>query len=116
MFSEVRRSRYVIDLDVGIERVDRALRGVDLRRAERVERVGDLALEVRLVDDVGVDDPERADPGGGEVERGGRAEAAGADQQDPRVEQLELALLADLGDQQVARVAGALLRARGSAA
>ena len=65
----------------------------------------DLPLQVRLVDDVGVDDPELADPRGGEVERGGRAETAGADQEDLRVEQLLLALLADLGDQQVARVA-----------
>ena len=35
-----------------------------------------------VVDDVVVDDPERADAGGGEVERGGGAEAAGADQED----------------------------------
>ena len=69
----------------------------------------DLALEVRLVDDVGVDDPEAADARRREVERRGRAEAAGADQQHLRVEQLQLALLADLGDQQVARVAAALL-------
>ena len=70
------------DVDVRVERLDRALRRVDLRRAERVERVRDLPLQVRLVDDVGVDDPERADAGRGEVERRGRAEAAGADQED----------------------------------
>ena len=69
----------------------------------------DLPLQVRLVDDVRVDDAERADAGGGEVERGGRAEASCADQQDAGVEQLQLPLLADLGDQDVARVAGALL-------
>ena len=73
------------------------------------ERVRDLPLQVRLVDDVGVDDPERADAGRSEVERRGGAEAAGADQEDLRVEQLQLALLADLGDQDVTRVAGALL-------
>ena len=44
--------------------------------------VDDLALEVRVVDDVGVDDAERADAGRREVERRGRAEPAGADQQD----------------------------------
>ena len=59
------------DVDVGVQALDRALRGVDLRRAERVERVRDLPLQVRLVDDVGVDDPERADAGRREVERGG---------------------------------------------
>ena len=85
------------------------LGGVDLGHADAVVRVGDLALEVGEVDDVVVDDAERADPGGGQVERGGRAEAAGAEQQHLRVEQLHLALEADLRDQQVARVALALL-------
>ena len=82
----------------------------DLRLAEPLGRVDDLALEVRVVDDVGVDDPERPDAGGGEVERRGRAEPAGADQQDARVEQFLLPLLADLGDQEVPRVALALRR------
>jgi hypothetical protein len=68
--------------------------------------VDDLALQVRLVDDVGVDDAEPADAGGREVERRGRAEAAGADQQDLGVEQLQLSLLADLGNEEVAAVAG----------
>ena len=53
--------------------------------------------------------PERADAGRREVERGRRAEAAGAEQQDLGVEQLLLALVADLGKQEVARVALALL-------
>ena len=52
--------------------------------------------------------PSRADARGGEVERGRRAEPAGADQEDARLEQALLALLADLGDQEVARVARAL--------
>src|SRR5437667_12560385 len=69
-----------------------------------------MALEVRLVDDVRVDDPEPADARGSEVERCGRAEPAGADEQDLRLEQLELALLADLRDQEVPAVAGAPLR------
>ena len=53
--------------------------------------------------------PMRADAGGGQVERGRRAEPAGAEQQHLGVEQLQLALLADLGQQQVALVAVALL-------
>src|SRR5581483_1858105 len=69
----------------------------------------DLALEVRRVDCIVVDDPEGADARGREVEGGGRAEAAGTDQEDARVEQPQLALLADFGDQQVPRVAAALL-------
>ena len=109
MFSEVSRSSYGLDGHIGVQRLDRALRGGDLGLADPLGRVDDLALEVRLVDDVGVDDPERADPGRGEVERGGRAEAAGADEEDARVEQALLALLPDLGDEQVAAVARALL-------
>src|SRR5205823_11511005 len=47
--------------------------------------------------------------GRGEVQRRRRAEAAGADQQDPRLQQLQLTFLADLRDQQVTAVARALL-------
>ena len=72
-----------LDGDVGVQRLERALGGLGLRVAEALGRVDDLALQVRLVDGVVVDDPERADAGGREVERGGRAEAAGADQEDP---------------------------------
>ncbi len=68
----------------------------------------DLALQVRLVHDVRVDDPDATDTGGSEIERRGRAEAARADEQDLRVEQLQLPLLADLRDQQVTAVARAL--------
>src|SRR5437868_14713531 len=71
--------------------------------------MGDLALQVRLVDAVVVHDPDRPDARGGEVERGRGAESAGADQQDARVEQLQLPGLADLRDQQVAGVAAALV-------
>ena len=77
--------------------------------ADAVGRVDDLALQVREVDLVVVDDAERADAGGREVERGRRAEPAGAEQQHLRLQQLGLALEPDLRDQQVARVALALL-------
>ena len=59
------------DVDVGVQRGERLLRGVDLAVADALEVVQDLALQVRRVDDVHVDDAERADAGGGEVERGG---------------------------------------------
>src|SRR5207237_8732643 len=98
------------DVDVRVERLDRALRGVDLRRAERVERVRDLPLQVRLVDDVGVDDPERSDPGGGEIERRRGAETARPDQEDARVEHPQLARQTDLRNKQLARVADTPLR------
>ena len=94
------------DVDVGVERLDRhaaptAVFGI----ADPLGVVDHLALQVGLVDDVVVDEAERADPGRGEVEGGRRAEAAGADQQHLRVQQLQLALDPDLGQQGVARVA-----------
>ena len=101
------------DVDVGVERGQRLLGRVDLAVADPVHVVQDLALQVGLVDDVHVDDAERADAGGGQVEGGRRAQTAGAEQQDLRAEQLELAGLADLGQQQVALVAVALRRRQG---
>ena len=62
-----------------------------------------------VVDDVHVDDAERAHPGGGQVQGGRGAEPAGAEQQHLGVEQLLLAGVADLGQEQVALVAVALL-------
>ena len=97
------------DVDVGVEQRERLLGGVDLAVADAVDVVEDLALQVGVVDDVHVDDADRADAGRGEVEGGRRTEAAGAEQQHLRVEQLLLALLADLGEQEVALVAVALL-------
>ena len=92
-------------------------------RAEAVFGIADpfgvvdhLALQVGGVDDVVVDEADRADPGGGEVERGRRAEPAGAEQQHLRVQQLQLAVDADLGEQGVARVAVALLGGHAAAA
>ena len=41
--------------------------------------VDDLALQVRVVDDVEVDDADRPDPGGREVQRERAAQAAGPD-------------------------------------
>ena len=109
MFEESRRVWYFTTFDVGVERLDLLLGGVDLRHADAIGGVDDLALQVGDVDDVVVDDAQRPDARGGEVERGRRAQAAGAEQQHLGVEQLLLALGADLGEQEVARVALALL-------
>ncbi len=69
-----------------------------------------LALQVRGVDDVVVDEPDLADPGGRQVQPGRRPEAARAEQEHLRVEHLHLPLEADLGNEDVARVALLLLR------
>ena len=99
------------DVDVGVEGGQRLLRRVDLAVTDAVDVVQDLALQVRGVDLVHVDDADRADAGGGEVHRGGRAEATGTEQEHLRLEQLDLAVDADLGQQQVALVAVVLLGA-----
>ena len=109
MFEASRRVWYLTTSTSGFSALDLLLGGVDLRHADAVGRVDDLALEVGDVDDVVVDDAERADAGRGQVQRGRRAEPAGAEQQHLGVEQLLLALDADLGQQEVARVALALL-------
>ena len=96
-------------VDVGVQLGEGLLRRVDLALADAVHVVQDLALQVRRVDDVHVDDAERADARSREVERGGRAEAARTEQQHAALEQLLLAGLADLGKEDVAAVAVALL-------
>ncbi len=83
----------------------------DLALADPIVRVEDLALEVGEVDDVEVDDADRSDAGGREIEGGRAAETAGADQQRLRLEQPGLAGGADLRDEQVPAVALLLLRA-----
>ena len=101
------------DVDVGVQGGQRLLGRVDLAVADAVDVVEDLALQIGLVDDVHVDDAEGADPGGRQVERGRRSEPARTEQQDLGVEQLELADLAHLGQEQVALVAVALGRGEG---
>ena len=68
-----------------------------------------LTLQVGEIDHVVVDHAEGADAGRRQVQRGRRAEPAGAEEQHLRVQQLELALEPDLRQQQVAGVATALL-------
>ncbi len=91
-----------------VQALEHDLGGVHLELADGGLRVDDLALQVRLVDDVEVHEADGADAGGGEVERERRAEAAGADAEDLRGLELLLALHADLGQDEVAGVAGDL--------
>ena len=94
---------------VGVERLDRLLGRLHLRNADALVVVDHLALQVGQVDLVVVDDAERADARRGQIQGGRGAEPAGADQQHLGLEQLLLPLEADLRNQQVARVALALL-------
>ncbi len=107
-FSDVRCSLVLDHVDVGVQPAQGLGRRLGLRHADAVGGVHHLPLQVRVVDDVGVDDAERADAGRGQVQRRGGAETAGAEQQHLRGQQLELAGLADLGDQDVPGVAAPL--------
>jgi hypothetical protein len=88
---------------------ERKTRGVDLRFADGIGAVKDLALQVGEVDRVAVDEGQPADAGGGEVERGGAAEAARADDQRRGGAQLLLPLDTELGEEDVPAVAEKLL-------
>ncbi len=87
-------------------------RALDLERADALGRVHDLALQIGQVDPVGIGDADRPDAGRRKVEQHRRAETAGADDEDARLEQPQLPLLADLVEDQVARVALELLLAQ----
>jgi hypothetical protein len=63
--------------------------------------VQDLALEVGCVHHIGIYQTEPADTGRREIEGGGRAEGAGADQQHRRVFKAQLSGLAHVGNEQV---------------
>ena len=94
------------DVQCGIQRRELLGGGVELRAADVFGGVDDLALQVAGVDDVEVDQAEGADAGRGEVEGERRTEPAGADAEDFGGLELLLALHADFGQDEVARVAG----------
>src|SRR5262245_1374364 len=86
---DVRRieARLVPDhLHVRVQLGDRRLRRLDLGHADPIRRVQDLPLQVRRVDRVVVDEPDRADTRGRQVEAGGRSQAARAETQHLRLQ------------------------------
>jgi hypothetical protein len=97
------------DLDVGIDGLQRRLRGFDLHRADRVRAVEDLPLQVGEVDLVAIGDRQPADARRGEIERGGATETARADDQGMRRSQPLLSFDPDLGEKDVTAVAEELL-------
>jgi hypothetical protein len=97
------------NLHARIEGRQRGLRRLDLWRAYAVGAVEDLPLQVGEVDLVRIGEGELADAAGGEIERRGTAEAAGADDEGMRIAQPLLALDPDFREQDVAAVAEELL-------
>ena len=94
-----------LDPGEGIERRHRGGEAVHLAPADAVRAMRHLTLQVGQLDDVVIDQAERADAGGGEIQRQRTAKPAGADHQHTRLAQTRLAGAADLGEQDVARVA-----------
>src|SRR5206468_1205707 len=79
------------DLDIGVQVLQRLLGRVDLRLPDALAVVQDLPLQVALVNNVRIDDADRAHASRRQIVRRRRPEPAGADDQDLRVEELELA-------------------------
>src|SRR3989454_2412632 len=94
-----------LDVDVRVDLSDALLRDVDLLAADVFRPVQHLALQVRLVDHVEVDDPETADAGGAEVLGERHAESPGADDDGGRLLEFQLPRHADLGQDQVPGIA-----------
>jgi hypothetical protein len=67
------------DVDIGIDRAQRARRGIHFLRTDGLGAIEDLALQVGEIDFVRIGDGETADAGGSEIKRGRAAEAARAD-------------------------------------
>ena len=100
-----------LDADVGIEGGETRDRALELRPPDPARVVEDLPLEVALVDHVEVHDADASHSRRGEVERGRGAEAPRPHEQHARALEAALALDRDLGQDEVARVAGELLPA-----
>ena len=71
-------------LDMRVHALDRACRAPRLELPHACRVVGDLALQIVEADAVVVDDADRADAGGGEIENERRAETASADDKNTR--------------------------------
>ena len=97
------------DLHIGIQRGERGARSFDFLRADGIGAVKNLPLQVSEIYFVRIGKRDFPDAACGEVEGGGAAEAAGADDQRVRCAQPLLALDADFLEQDVAAVAEELL-------
>ena len=74
------------EIDFGVHAAYGFARAFHFRPADAIRRVDHLPLQVRKVDLVVVHYPDRADSRGGEVEQQRRPQAAGADDQNARLQ------------------------------
>ena len=93
------------DLDIRIDGRDGLGGRVQFLSADIVRGVDDLALQICEINNIEIDNTERSDARGGQIHGDGRAQSAGADAEHLRLLQLELPFHADLGQDEVARVA-----------
>ncbi len=102
------------DIQERIDGLQLLRRRIQLLASNVGSRVNDLPLQVGVVHDVEVHDAQRADAGRAQIQRQRRTQTARADAEHPRRFQLELPFHADLGHDQVARVAQNLVVAQGN--
>jgi len=96
-------------VDQRVDGQNRVARRLGLGPSDIGHAMDDLPLQVGLVDDVEVDDADGAHPGRGQVEQGGCAEPAGADHERPGVLEPLLTVDPEVGNDQMAAVAGHLI-------
>src|SRR2546422_1366632 len=93
-----------LHVDVRIDLRDPFFRDLDLLAPDVLRPIEHLALEIRLVDHVEVDDPEAADAGRAQILRERDPEAPRANDQGGRLFELQLPCHPDLREDQVPRV------------
>src|SRR5690242_8835938 len=98
-----------LDVDVRIHVANTLSRRLELGTADVFRAMQHLPLQVRNVDDIEIDEAERADACRGEIERERGAKRAGADEQDASRFELALPVDADVRKDEVPAVAQHLL-------
>ena len=93
------------DVCPGVETRQRVAAGRNLRPAYRVGDMQHLPLQVGQVDRIAIGQRQRAYTRCGEIHRRRRSKPASTNDQRTRIEQLLLAFDANLGEQDVARIA-----------
>src|SRR4030095_5057969 len=81
----------------------------DFRRSDRGRPVKDLPLQVRLIDDVVVDQSNRAHAGSGKIDASRGAQSSSSNQENFALQKFELSRFADLWNSQMAAVSRHLI-------
>ena len=101
-----------VDLHIRVDFFDAVAGAVEFLAAYILRSMQNLALEVRVVHDIEIHKPERADACGSQIKGDRRAKSAGADAKNLRRFEAFLALHGDLGHDEMPRVACHLVVAK----